>query len=86
MLFFNDGRIATEPIFVDCGATGCKEYIMSSKSEDLDCYSCKGKHKTKKLQNAQVIKSTESIVKWLVNDLFKYAEEHLEKTFDLLKR
>ena len=27
--FFNDGHIAIEPIFIDCGATGCKECITA---------------------------------------------------------
>ena len=54
--FFNDGHIAIEPISVICGSTGCKDCIMSSKTEELDCYNCKSKRKTKELQNEQVIK------------------------------
>ena len=83
--FFNDGHIAIEPILVSCGAIGCKECIRSSKIEEMECYSCKGQHSTKDLNNVPVIKSYENIVKLFASDLFEYSKENLEKNIDLLK-
>ena len=83
--FFNDGHIAVEPILVSCGAVGCKECIASSKTEEIDCYSCKGKHKINDLKNTPVIKPMENTVKSNINDLFEYAKGNLEKSFNLLK-
>jgi hypothetical protein len=42
---FNDGHIAIEPIPVSCSAFGCKQCLLRSNIEEIDCYSCKGKHK-----------------------------------------
>ena len=83
--FFNDGHIAIEPIFIDCGATGCKECITASNMEKIECYSCKGKHLIEDLKNIKLVKSMENMVKSFVNDLFEYAEGNLEKLFNLLK-
>ena len=83
--FLNDGHIAVEPIYVSCGAIGCKECIKSSKKEEIECFSCKEKHPTKDLKNMPVIKSNENIVKFFASDLFEYAKENLEKTTDFLK-
>ena len=84
--FFNDGHIAIEPILASCGAIGCKECITSSKTEEIECNSCKGKHSAKNIKNIPVIKSVENIVKLLASDLFEYAKGNLEKTTDLLGR
>ena len=83
--FLNDGHIAIEPIYVSCGAIGCKECIAFSDIEEIDCYSCKEKHPTKDLKTMPVIKSIEKMVKSFVNDLFEYSKVNLEKTTDLLK-
>ena len=83
--FFNDGHIAVEPILVSCGAIGCKECIAVSKTQEIECYSCKGKHPVKDLKNTPVIKPMEDIVKSSLNDLFEYAKGNFEKTFNLLK-
>ena len=83
--FLNDDHIAIEPILASCGAIGCKECITSSKTEEIDCYSCKGKHSAKDLKNIPVIKSNESLVNLYASDLFEYVKENLEKTTDLLK-
>jgi hypothetical protein len=78
--FFNDGHIAIEPILVSCGATGCKQCVESSKIEEIDCYGCKGKHRTQDLKDNPVIKSIENIVKSFVSDLFEYVKISLDKT------
>ena len=83
--FFNDGHIAIEPIYVSCGAVGCKECIATSNMEEIDCYSCKGKHPVNDLKNILVIKPMENMVKSSLNDLFEYAKGILEKSFNLLK-
>ena len=83
--FFNDGHIAIEPILASCGATGCKECITSSKMEEIECYSCKGKHSAIDLKNMPGINSIENIVKSFANDLIEYSNENLEKNTDLLK-
>ena len=78
--FLNDGHIAIKPISFSCGAIGCKECIISSKVKEIDCYNCKGKHKTKDLKIIQVITPLENMVKSFVNDLFEYTKGNLEKT------
>ena len=83
--FLNDDHIAIEPIAVSCGAIGCKECIISSKTEEIECYSCKGKHSARDLKNIPVIKSNESLVNLYASDLFEYVKENLEKTTVLLK-
>ena len=83
--FFNDGHIAVEPILVSCGATGCKECITALNAEEIDCYSCKGKHSVNDLKNTPIIRAFESLVKSNINDLFEYAKGNLEKSFNLLK-
>ncbi len=64
--FFNDGHIAIEPIPLSCGAFGCKQCLLTSNKEEIDCYSCKGKHKMQDLK-----KSFENLVKSYVSDLFE---------------
>jgi hypothetical protein len=81
----NDGHIAIEPIQVSCGATGCKQCLLNSKKEEIDCYSCKGKHKTQDLKNIPVFKSFEHLVKSYVSDLFEYVKGILDKTASSLE-
>ena len=83
--FLNDGHIAIEPITVSCGAIGCKQCLLNSNIEEMDCYSCKGKHKTQDLNNTPVIKSVENLVKSHVSDLFEYVKENLDKTASSLE-
>jgi hypothetical protein len=83
--FFNDGHIAIEPIPVSCGATGCKQCLLNSNKEEIDCYSCKEKHKTQDLKNTPVIKSVENLVKYYDSDLFEYVKVNLDKTASSLK-
>jgi hypothetical protein len=82
---FNDGHIAIEPIQVSCGAIGCKQCLLNSNTEEMDCYSCKGKHKTQDLNNTPVIKSVENLVKSHVSDLFEYVKQNLDKTTSSLE-
>jgi hypothetical protein len=82
---FNDGHIAIEPIQVSCGAIGCKQCLLNSNIEEIDCYSCKGKHKTQDLNNTPVIKSVENLVKSYVSDLFEYVKGNLDKTTSSLE-
>jgi hypothetical protein len=82
---FDDGHIAIEPILVGCGATGCKECFLGSNIEEIDCYSCKGKHKRQDLKNTPVIKSVENLVKYYVSDLFEYVKVNLDKTASSLE-
>jgi hypothetical protein len=56
----NDGHIAIEPILLSCGAIGCKQCILRSNNEEIDCYSCKGKHRTENFKNTPVIKQVEN--------------------------
>ena len=81
--FFNDCHIAVEPILVSCGAIGCKECIAVSKTQEIECYSCKGKHPVKDLKNTPVIKSIEDMVKSSLNDLFEY--DHISKCFTKIR-
>jgi hypothetical protein len=81
----NDGHIAIEPIQVSCGAIGCKQCLLNSNIEEIDCYSCKGKHKTQDLNNTPVIKSVENLVKSHVSDLFEYVKQNLDKTTSSLE-
>ena len=83
--FSNDGHIAIEPIPVSCGATGCKQCLLDSNIEEIDCFSCKGKHKTKDLKNIPVFKSVENLVKSHVSGLFEYAKVNLATTASLLE-
>ena len=83
--FLNDGHIAIEPILVSCGATGCKQCLLRSNIEEIDCYSCKGKHRTKDLINIPVFKSFENLVKSYVSDLFEYVKGILDKTASSLE-
>ena len=69
--FLNDGHIAIEPILASCDAIGCKEWIASSKTEEIECYNCKGQNSIKVLKNTPIIKSNESLVKSFVNDLIE---------------
>jgi hypothetical protein len=78
--FLNDGHIAIEPIPVSCGATGCKQCLLNSNIEEIDCFNCKGKHKTQDLKNIPVFKSFENLVKYYVSDLFDYVKGILDKT------
>jgi hypothetical protein len=81
----NDGHIAIDPILVSCGATGCKQCLLRSNIEEIDCYSCKGKHRTKDLINTPVIKQNENLVKSYVSDLFEYVKVNLDKTASSLE-
>ena len=68
--FLNDDHIAIEPILVSCGAIGCKECIRSSKTEEIECFSCKEKHKTNDLKNMPGVKAMEDIMTgrlWRIN-------------------
>jgi hypothetical protein len=82
---FNDGHIAIEPILVSCGAIGCKQCLLRSNIEEIDCFSCKGKHRTQDLKNIPVIKQVEDLIKSHVSDLFDYVKENLEKTTSSLE-
>jgi hypothetical protein len=81
----NDGHIAIEPILVSCGAIGCKQCILRSDIEEIDCYSCRGKHRTQELKNTPVIKKVENLVKSYFSDLFEYVKENLDKTASSLE-
>ena len=81
----NDGHIAIEPIPVSCGALGCKQCLLRSDIEEIDCYSCKGKHRKQDLINIPVFKSFEHLVKSYVSDLFEYVQGILDKTASLLE-
>jgi hypothetical protein len=83
--FYNDGHIAVEPIPVSCGAFGCKQCLLNSYIEEIDCFSCKGKHKTQDLKNIPIFKSFENLVKSYVSDLFEYVKINLDKTASLLE-
>jgi hypothetical protein len=83
--FLNDGHIAIEPITVSCGAIGCKQCLLISNIEEIDCYSCKGKHKTQDLKNTPVIKPNENLVKSYVSDLFEYVKGILDITISSLR-
>jgi hypothetical protein len=80
-----DGHIAFEPIQVSCGAVGCKQCILRSNIEEIDCYSCKGKHKTQDLINTPVIKPVEDLIKSYVSDLFEYVKVNLDKAVSSLE-
>ena len=82
---FNDGNIAIEPIKVSCGAIGCKQCILRSNNVEIDCYSCKGKHRTKNFKSTPVIKQVENLVKYYVSDLFEYVKVNLDKTTSSLE-
>ena len=73
---FNDGHIAIEPVLVKCGANACKECV---KGEVIYCYTCNGTHETKDSINSPIIKSSESMVQYFLNDLFEYTKE-IKKT------
>ena len=81
----NDGHIAIEPIPVSCGAFGCKQCLLNSNIVEIDCYSCKGKHRTNDLKNTPVIKQVENLVKSYVSDLFEYVKGILDKTASSLE-
>jgi len=81
----NDGHIAIEPILVSCGAIGCKQCILRSNIEEIDCYNCRGKHRTQDLKNTPVIKQVENLVKSYFSDLFEYVKENLDKTASSLE-
>ncbi len=81
----NDGHIAIEPIPVSCGALGCKQCLSRSNIEEIDCYSCKGKHKMQDLNNIPVFTSFEHLVKSYVFDLFEYVQGILDKTASSLE-
>jgi hypothetical protein len=83
--FYNDGHIAIEPILASCGAIGCKQCLLRSNIEEIDCYSCKEKHRTQDLKNTPVIKSIENIIKSFVSDLFEYVKINLDKTTSSLE-
>jgi hypothetical protein len=81
----NDGHIAIEPILLSCGAIGCKQCLLRSNNEEIDCFSCKGKHRTQDLNNTPVIKHVEDLVKSHVSDLFEYVKKNLDKTASSLE-
>ncbi len=81
----NDGHIAIEPILLSCGAFGCKQCLLTSSLEEIDCCSCKEKHKTKDLNETPVFKQNENLVKSNVSDLFEYVKENLNKTASSLE-
>jgi hypothetical protein len=59
---FNDGNIAIEPIKVSCGAIGCKQCILRSNNVEIDCYSCKGKHRTKNYSGSKTSRKFSKIL------------------------
>jgi hypothetical protein len=83
--FSNDGHIAIEPIPVSCGATGYKQCLLDSNIEEIDCFSCKGKHKTQDLKKIPVSKPFENLVKYYVSGLFEYVKVNLDKTASSLE-
>jgi hypothetical protein len=83
--FLNDGHIAIEPIPVSCVAIGCKQCLLNSNIEEIDCYSCNGKHKRQDLKNTPAIKQLENLVKSYVSDLFEYVKGILDKTTSSLE-
>jgi hypothetical protein len=81
----NDGHIAIIPILLSCGAIGCKQCILRSNNEEIDCYSCKGKHRTENFKNTPVIKQVENLVKYYVSGLFEFVKVNLDKTTSSLE-
>ncbi len=77
----NDGHIAIEPIPVSCGAIGCKQCILRSNNEEIDCYSCRGKN----FKIKPLIKPNEYSIKSYVSDLFEYVKENLDKEVSSLE-
>ena len=75
---FDDGHIAIEPVLVKCGANACRECIKSTKGEVIKCFNCNGTHETKDSINSPIIKSSESMVQYFLNDLFEYAKETMK--------
>ena len=59
---YNDAHVAVEPITVSCGAIGCKQCVSTSESEEIECFSCKGKHKTEDFKNTPVVRQVENKV------------------------
>ena len=82
---FNDGHIAVEPILVSCGAIGCKQCVLDSNIEEIDCFSCKVKHETDDLKKSPVMRPIENIVKSNVSDLLEYVKINLNQTAKLLE-
>ena len=82
---YNDGHIAVEPILLSCGAIGCKQCVSRSRSEEIECFSCKQKHETDDLKKSLVIRPIENIVKSYVSDLLEYVKINLDKTASLLE-
>ncbi len=64
---------------------GCKQFLLRSNKEEIDCYSCKGKHRKQDLINILVFKSFENLVKSHVSDLFEYVKVNLDKTASSLE-
>jgi hypothetical protein len=58
---------------------------LRSNKEEIDCYSCKGKHRKQDLINILVFKSFENLVKSHVSDLFEYVKVNLDKTASSLE-
>jgi hypothetical protein len=77
----DDGHIAIEPIPVSCGAIGCKQCILRSNNEEIDCYSCRGKN----FKITPVIKPNEYSIKSYVSDLFEYVKVNLDKEVSSLE-
>jgi hypothetical protein len=80
----NDGRTAIEPITVHCGATGCKRCFLCSNTDEIDCNSCKEKHKSQDLKNTPVM-SVETLVQSNISDLIEYTKMNLDKTVSSLE-
>ena len=64
---------------------GCRECIATSKTEEIKCYSCEGKHSIKELKNTPIIKAFENLVKSNITDLFEYVKINLAKTSSSLE-
>ena len=73
---FNDGHIAIEPVLVKCGAYICKECIKTASV--INCYNCNDTHETKDLINSPIIKLSESMVQYYLNDLLEYAKKTMK--------
>ena len=53
--------------------------------EEIECYSCKGTHLIKDLENTLIIKAFENLVKSNITDLFEYVKANLTKTCSSLE-
>jgi hypothetical protein len=75
-----DGHVKIGPILLKCGGNICKQCIVESDKNFINCFGCNGKRKQKLLLESSNNKIVDTMVHVFLSDLFQYVDSILKET------